>query len=302
MAALVADPADAEWLKARIAPLLGLVDPGAARVERSESFAAWRRLVEEMAAARPLVLVVEDLHWADPAMLEFLEHLCASAAGVGLLVVVTARPELFERQPAWGAGVPGATTVAVAPLTEAETAQLVAGLVGQSLLPPEIQALLLERAGGNPLYAEEFVRLLSDRGLLVRSGRVVRLAATAAIPFPDTVQALIAARLDMLPAGGKALVQDAAVVGRVFWPGALAALAGTAEPAVLEGLAALAAKELVQEVRPSSVEGQAEYRFSHGLVKDVAYAQIPRAGRARRHRAVAGWLEGLAGDRVADLA
>src|SRR5829696_5719692 len=116
VAALVADPADAEWLKARIAPLLGLVDPGAARVERSESFAAWRRLVEEMAASRPLVLVVEDLHWADPAMLEFLEHLCASAAGVGLLVVVTARPELFERQPAWGAGVPGATSVAVAPL------------------------------------------------------------------------------------------------------------------------------------------------------------------------------------------
>ena len=177
-----------------------------------------------------------------------------------------------------------------------------AGLLGQSVLPPEIQALLLERAGGNPLYAEEFVRLLSDRGLLVRSGRVVRLATTAAIPFLDTVQALIAARLDMLPAGGKALVQDAAVVGRVFWPGALAALAGTAEPAVLAGLAALAARELVQEVRPSSVEGQAEYRFSHGLVKDVAYAQIPRVGRARRHRAVAGWLEGLAGERVADLA
>src|SRR4029453_10339094 len=133
-----------------------------------------------------------------------------------------------------GRAGPGPPPVAIDPLTEAETAQLVAGLLGQSLLPPEIQALLLERAGGNPLYAEEFVRLLSDRGLLVRSGRVVRLATTATIPFPDTVQALIAARLAMLPAGGKALFRDAAVVARVFWPGALAALAGTAEPAMLE--------------------------------------------------------------------
>ena len=115
VAALVADPADAEWLKARIAPLLGIAGPDGVKAERAELFAAWRRFAEAIAAARPLVLVVEDLHWADPAMLEFLEHLCASAAGVGLLVVVTARPELFERQPAWGAGVPGATTVAVTP-------------------------------------------------------------------------------------------------------------------------------------------------------------------------------------------
>ena len=298
VAALVADLADHEWLKARIAPLLGLVDPETDRVERSESFAAWRRLVEAMASAHPLVLVVEDLHWADPAMLEFLEELCTLAAGVGLLVVATARPHLFDRQPGWGAGVAGATTMTVPPLTEAETAQLVADLLGQSVLPAEVQALLLERAGGNPLYAEEFVRLLTDRGLLVRSGSVVRLAA--AVPFPDNVQALIAARLDMLPAAGKALVQDAAVAGRVFWSGALASVAGTREPAVRAGLAELEAKELVRRVRPSSVRGQAEYSFSHGLVRDVAYAQLPRAGRARRHRAVAGWLEGLAG--VADLA
>ena len=303
VAALAAGPADREWLKARIAPLLGLLDPETARVERPESFAAWRRFVEAMAGDHPLVLVVEDLHWADPAMLEFLEHLCAQAAGTALLVVATARPELFERHPGWGGGIADATTVTVAPLTEAETARLVAGLLGQAVLPSEIQAPLLERAGGNPLYAEEFVRLLTDRGLLVRSGRTVRLAAdTTAIPFPDTVQALVAARLDMLPAGGKALVQDAAVAGRVFWSGALAALAGTAEEAVRAGLAELEAKELVRPVEPSSVEGQTEYAFSHALVRDVAYAQIPRAGRARRHRAVAGWLEGLAGARLADLA
>jgi hypothetical protein len=124
---------------------------------------------------------------------------------------------------------------------------------------------------------------------------VVRLTTTA-VPFPDSVQALIAAWLDRLPAAGKALIQDAAVAGLVFWSGALAALAGTAEPAVRAGLAELEAKELVRPVRPSSVEGQAEYRFSHGLVRYVAYAQLPRA---RRHRAVAAWLGGLARSRVA---
>jgi class 3 adenylate cyclase/tetratricopeptide (TPR) repeat protein len=298
VADLVADPADRGWVRARLAPLVGLVDPAATRVDRAESFAAWRRFVAAVAASHPLVLVVEDLHWADPAMLDFLEYLCGPEAGTGLLLVATARPELLERRPGWGAG---GATLTLAPLSDLETARLVSGLLGRSVLPAEVQALVLERAGGNPLYAEEFVRLLGDRGLLAGNGRGAGLAA-GAVPVPETVQALIAARLDMLPAAARALVQDAAVVGRVFWPGALAAVAGAAEPAVLAGLAELEAKELVRPAATSSVAGQAEYAFSHGLVRDVAYARIPRTGRARRHRAAAEWLQGLAGDRAADLA
>jgi class 3 adenylate cyclase len=162
----------------------------------------------------------------------------------------------------------------------------------------ELQALLLERAGGNPLYAEEFTQLLADRDLLAGD----RLAATTGIPVPETVEGLIAARLDTLAQERKALLQDAAVVGRVFWSGALAAIGGVEAAEVRPGLQVLERRQLVRQARTSSVEHQDEYGFWHALVRDVCYAQIPRAGRARRHRAAAEWLEGVAGDRVADLA
>ena len=160
--ALLPDPSEREWLQARLTPLLGIADPDAVKPERAELFAAWRRLIEAMAASGPVVLVVEDLHWADPAMLEFLGHLVEHSTGLPLLILATARPELLERHPGW----PAATRIPLGALSDLETAQLVAALVGRSVLPVGVQALLLERAGGNPLYAEEFVRLLADRGLL----------------------------------------------------------------------------------------------------------------------------------------
>jgi len=125
---------------------------------------AWRRFFHLVAAQRPLIMVVEDLHWAHPAMLEFLEELADQPGAVDLLVVGTARPELLERQPGWCAGRPNAATISLSPLSDEQTAKLIAVLLGQSVLPVEVQALLLERAAGNPLYAEEFVRLLTDRG------------------------------------------------------------------------------------------------------------------------------------------
>ena len=137
-------------------PLLGIAGPDAVKAERAELFAAWRRFVEAMAASHPLVLVVEDLHWADPAMLEFLEHLVERSADLPLLIVATARPELLERQPRWGQGNAASTRIPLGALTDLETARLVAVLVGRSMLPVGVQALLLERAAGNPLYAEEF--------------------------------------------------------------------------------------------------------------------------------------------------
>src|SRR5215217_1609365 len=302
VADLLPDPSERGWLRARLAPLLGVAGPDAVKAERAELFAAWRRFVEAIAAARPLVLVVEDLHWADQAMLEFLEHLVERSADLPLLIVATARPELLERQPGWGGGNPASTRIPLGALTDLETARLLAALVGRSVLPVGVQALLLERAAGNPLYAEEFARLLADHGLAAENQVEGEVATVADIPVPETVHGLIAARLDALTPEVRALVQDASVIGRVFWPGAVAAMNGADDRVVGAGLAELERKQLVQRARSSSVQHQDEYLFWHALVRDVAYAQIPRAGRARRHQAVAEWVEEVAGERVGDLA
>ena len=297
--AVTGDASEREWLKARLAPLVGLAITAEAATGRDESFMAWGRFLQLVATQGPLVLVIEDLHWADPALLDFLQQLLDQADAVDLLVVVTARPELLDRRPGWGTGQPSAITVALAPLDDEQTAKLIATLLGQSVLPAEVQSLLLERAGGNPLYAEEFVRLLTDQGLLKPHGHLER---TSDLPLPATVQALIAARLDTLAAEHKTLLQDAAVFGKVFWLGALAAMAGVSEEELRGGLAQLQRKELIRAARLSAVEGEVEFTFWHSLVRDVAYAQIPRTGRARRHQAAAEWIQALAGDRVADRA
>jgi class 3 adenylate cyclase/tetratricopeptide (TPR) repeat protein len=311
VADLLTDPSERGWLRERLAPLVGVAGPDAVKAERAELFAAWQRFVEAIAASHPLVLVIEDLHWADQAMLEFLEHLVERSADLPLLILATARPELLERQPGWGGGNWTSTRIPLGALTDLEVARLVATLVGRAALPVGVQALLLERAAGNPLYAEEFARLLADQGLVVEG----EVAAAPDIPVPETVHGLIAARLDTLTPEVRALVQNAAVVGRVFWPGAVAAMDGnrpagadasagpdTAGQALLDGLAELERKQLIQRARTSSVQHQDEYVFWHALVRDVAYAQIPRVGRARRHQVVAEWVEAVAGERVGDLA
>ena len=294
---------DRAWLIARLGPLVGLTETAdTTGATQEESFIAWRRFLEAVAAERPLVVVVEDAHWADPALLGFLEHLVDWSEGVALLVVVTARPELYAHAPAWSGGKRNATTLALRPLADAETAQLLAALLDAAVLPVEVQAALLERAGGNPLYAEQFVRLITEQGLLTRSGRVVELSRTGDLPLSDTVTALIAARLDTLPAGHKQLLADAAVLGRVFWSGGLLALGERGAAEVRLALRELARAELVRRVLKSTVAGQDEYAFWHALVRDVAYGSLPRKARAARHLAAARWLEQLAGDRVADHA
>jgi tetratricopeptide (TPR) repeat protein len=294
---------DREWLIARLGPLVGLSgETGTPAPAQEELFTAWRRFLEAAAAGAPLVVVVEDAHWADPALLGFLEHLVDWSEGVALLVVVAARPELYALSPAWGGGKRNATTLALRPLADAETAQLLAALLDAAVLPAEVQVALLERAGGNPLYAEQFVRLITEQGLLTRRGRVVELNHAGDLPLPEAVSALIAARLDTLPAGHKQLLADAAVLGRVFWSGGLLALGERAEAEVRLALRELARAELVRRVPKSTVTGQDEYAFWHTLVRDVAYRSLPRKARAARHLAAARWLEQLAGDRVADHA
>ena len=289
VSALLDDPSEREWFLARLGPLVGR-GGDAGGVDREEAFTAWRRFLEALAARRPLMLVVEDLHWADGAMLDFLEHLLDWAAPVPLLLLCTARPELYERRPGWGGGKRNATTISLSPLSTEETARLLQGLLERALLPAETQALLLERSGGNPLYAEQFARVFAERG----DGEN--------LPVPETVQALISARLDTLPPELKGLLHDASVVGRIFWTGAVATIGERARDDVLRGLNELVHREFVRPVRVSSVEGENEFSFWHALVRDVAYQQIPRAPRADKHVAAAGWIEETAEERLADHA
>ena len=261
---------------------------GGGETDREESFRAWQRFIESIAGRGPLVLLFEDLHWADDALLEFVERLVDWSSGLPILVLCTGRPELYESHPAWGGGKRNSTTVALSPLSQEDTARLVSALLEAAVLPAETQAALLEKAGGNPLYAEEYSRLFLELG------------SAEDLPLPDTVQGLIAARLDTLPPHRKALLQDAAVIGKVFWAGALESMDERDEEAVRQGLHNLARKELVRPARLSSVEGQAEYAFWHALIRDVAYGQIPRSARAVKHLAVADWIEEMAGARLVD--
>jgi DNA-binding SARP family transcriptional activator/class 3 adenylate cyclase len=302
VADLVADDGEATWIIGHLRPLVGLAGTEVGGDRKAEAFAAWRRFLEAIAEHGPTVLVVEDLHWADEALLDFLDHLIDWAADVPLLVVATARPELLVRRPGWGGGKPNAATVSLAPLSDDDTARLVASLLNQALLPAELRAALLGRAGGNPLYAEEYVHMLAERGFLRKVARTWRLEDAAALPLPETVQGIIAARLDALELEDKALLSNAAVLGKVGWVGALAALSGD-EPLVLEQrLHALERREFLRRERRSAVAGERQYAFRHVLVRDVAYGQLPRAQRADKHRRAAEWLEALARDRTEDRA
>ena len=204
---MIAEPADAARVERHLRPLAGLEteDIGAGD-RRSEAFAAWRRFLEALAERRPLVLVFEDLHWADDDLLDFVDHLLDWATGVPILVLVTARPELLVRRPAWGGGTVNSSTIRLSALSDTETRSLLDELLGRSALSAEAHRTLLERAGGNPLYAQEFARMLSDR--------------RGELTLPESIHGIIAARLDSLPREEKELLQDGAVVGRVCGAGA----------------------------------------------------------------------------------
>jgi len=270
-----------ELLLENLRPLIGLGAEGETGGDRAKRFAAWRQFFEGLADRGPTVLVFEDLHWANDDLLDFVDHLVDWSSGVPLLVVCTARPELLERRPGWGGGKPNALTLSISPLSEEETARLLASLLERSVLPVEVQTSLLARAGGNPLYAEQFARLLAEVG------------THEDLPLPETVQGIIAARLDGLPAGEKQLLQDASVLGKVFWVGAASAVGGIERDEGDERLHALERKEFVRRERRSSVGGEDEYAFRHLLVRDVAYGQIPKSARAERHERAAAWIEAL---------
>jgi class 3 adenylate cyclase/tetratricopeptide (TPR) repeat protein len=271
---------EAQWVEGHLGPLVGLEAHGDLSADRrGEAFAAWRRFFEALAERRSLVLVFEDLHVADEGMLDFVDYLVDWAGGVPLLVLATARPELLDRRPGWGGGKVNATTLSLSPLSEDETARLVHALLDRPVLAAETRKELLDRAGGNPLYAEEFARLVAE-------GREPE-------QLPESVQGIIAARLDALSGEEKAALHDAAVLGKVFWLGGLEHMGTEPRWTLEERLHRLERKEFVRRERRSSVAGEAEYSFRHLLVRDVAYGQIPRAARADRHRRAAEWIHSL---------
>jgi class 3 adenylate cyclase/tetratricopeptide (TPR) repeat protein len=290
MLAEIVQPAEVAWLETRLRPLVGLsVETDLGGDRRTESFAAWRHFFEALAAQRPLVLVFEDVHWADDDMLDFVDELADWVESVPLLVLCTARPELLDRRPGWGGGKRNALMVSLSALGDDDTARLIAGLLDRAVLDADTQAALLARAGGNPLYAEQFVRMAEERD-------------AADQDLPETVQGIIAARLDLLPAEEKSLLQDAAVLGKVFWSGALEAIGTASGQEVAERLRNLSRKEFVRRELRSAIADETQYAFGHLLVRDVAYGQIPRGSRAEKHRLVAEWIESLATHRSDDRA
>jgi DNA-binding SARP family transcriptional activator/tetratricopeptide (TPR) repeat protein len=246
---------------------------------RGEMFAAWRHFLEALADERALVLVFEDLHWADDALLDFVDELVDQVSGAPLLVIATARPELLERRPGWAGGKPGALTISLPPLSRSDTTQLVAALLERSTVPAEAHEALLARIGGNPLYAEQLCRVLVEHGRFKR--------------VPDSLRSIIAGRLDALADAEKRVLQDAAVVGTVFWVGALERIGDHSRRDADQLLSGLVRREFVRRARHSAVAGDIEYAFSHELLREVAYEEIPRAARADRHRRAAEWIDSL---------
>jgi class 3 adenylate cyclase/tetratricopeptide (TPR) repeat protein len=298
---MLVDAGEARWLEERLRPLVGLASPEELRgARRGEAFAAWT-LFFHARAEQPLILVFEDLHWADDAQLDFVDHLVERSTGYPLTIVVTARPELYERRPAWGGGKRNSFTISLSPLSDADTDLLVAGLLNTPTLPTDTRVALGSRVGGNPLFAGEFVRMLVERGHFQRTEDGWTIAGSE-LPVPDSVQAIVAARLDALTPQEKSLLHDAAVIGDVFSADGLAALGGGSPSSTETLLLALERKEFIRRERGAAVSTDPLWSFHHALIRDVAYGQVARRRRAERHELAAGWVESLAADRGEDQA
>jgi DNA-binding SARP family transcriptional activator len=288
-AAARAVPDEPDAVENQLRVLLGL-EAGEAGTERAAAFAAWRQFLEGIATKRPLALALEDIHWADEGLLDFVEHVAGSSEDAPLVLLCTARPELLERRPDWAENASHATIVDLRPLTDEEMRTLVGALLEDGTLAMELEEMIVSRVGGNPLFAEEYVRAVADRGVSKEE------------PLPESVHNIIAARLDGLPPDAKALLQDAAVIGKVFWPGSVAALGGRSRLGSEAQLDQLVHGDFIRLDDRSAMQDEAQYAFKHVLIRDVAYSQIPRPERSAKHRRAAQWIESHArADDVAEL-
>jgi DNA-binding SARP family transcriptional activator/class 3 adenylate cyclase len=285
LVALLDGAANADLIAGRIASALGTSDAGAAA--REEIFWAFRKLLEALARRHPLVLVLEDVHWAEPTLLDLVEHVAALAADAPMLVLCLARPELLEERAAWAAALGNATTIRLEPLSDAQSAEL---LVGLGRYGSVTQATIIETAQGNPFFLEQIAAMLAERA-----------QPAGDVPLPATVEALLAARLERLGPAERMVVSRAAVIGKEFWQDAVEALlpaeAIRTAPAHLE---ALVRKQLL-EPAPAPLTGEDSFRFRHVLVQSAAYRAVPKAVRATMHEGLATWIESWAGERAPEF-
>ena len=278
-------------------PLEGL-DPEAVFAQMS---LAWPRLLTGLAATRPLVVMVEDIHWADDSLLDMLELLGSRSQGPVLLVATT-RPDFIATHPGFGGGQ-GASVVGLRPLTDAQSTRLIDELLESAELPAALVNEMRAKAEGNPFFLEEMIQRLVDEGALVmRNGHWQATERAGEVRLSDTVHGLLAARIDALPPLEKQFLQEASVVGRTFWPGALAgAPSSKGASGAAEILLSLERRGLVAARPTSSIEDEPEFLFRHVLIHDVAYASVPKARRARAHAEIGRWIQDLAGDRIEEF-
>ena len=289
----IVDEEERRFVEPRVAHLLGLED--GARYERDDLFSAWRLFFERLAEVNPVVMVFEDMQWADDSLLDFTDYLLERSRDFPLFVCTLARPELHERRPTWGTGRRSFTSVYLEPLSTGAMGELLSGLVPG--LSEEIRHQILERAEGIPLYAVETVRMLLDRGALVQDGPVYRpTGPITTLDIPETLHALIAARLDALSTDERRLLQDAAVLGKAFTKRALLVLLGVSESELEPLLGSLVRKEmLTAQADPRSPE-YGQYSFLQDLVRRVAYETLSKHERRSRHLAAAAHLESAFAD------
>lgn len=260
----------------------------------------WTRYLGLVAAVAPLVLIIEDIHWADEGVLDFIDYLARWGEGP-IAIVCLARHELFDRRPSWGGGIANAATIVLEPLSATETDELIDSLLAGGL-PAALRERVVGLAGGNPLFAEELIRMFVDRGVLRPSdGAWDLIRPVEEIEVPSSVQAVLAARMDGLPGEEKRVAQNAAVIGRIFWDILLAHISQLGQGPMSDLLRRLRVKELVVPRQPSSLAGAAEFGFRHVLVRDVAYDSLPKRDRAAIHVDVAGWAESTLADRIDEV-
>jgi len=295
---VLGDEPDAERIVGIVGGLLGIEDSPTAP---DEIFWAIRKTFEAVARAKPLILVLDDVHWGEPTFLDLIEHIADWTRDAPILLIAIARPDLLEKRPTWGGGKRWVTTMQLEPLSDVESEDLVASLLGRADLPAAFRTHISLAAEGNPLFVEELLAKLIDDGFLVHSadgwaapGDLRQLA------LPPTIQALLAARLDGLGTEERTVIERASVEGKIFHRGAVIALAPEQiRPQVRDRLASLMRMELVRPDH-ASFAGEEAYRFRHLLIRDAAYQALAKQTRSELHERFAAWLEQVAAERVAE--